>query len=194
MPDMQSELLKALEDGKRRFLSATISEWDTHEQNIRKPQPQQEKVMTFKTTGNATRDIFAMVQQNQHKHTPKDMLDVMAQHGHVPQTVSSLITQMKRVGLIAEDDSRHLYTTYNEFISLHKLAKTLPKIKTKPKHAKPKKAGLTALVPDTMTVSTSNTITPQPATVWTADNVLKNIGVAEAAKLYAELGKLFGGK
>lgn len=182
MPDLQTELSKI------------AHAWDNHEQNIRKPQPQQEKVMTFKTTGNATRDIFAMVQQNQHKHTPKDMLDVMAQHGHVPQTVSSLITQMKRVGLIAEDDSRHLYTTYNEFISLHKLAKTLPKIKTKPKHAKPKKAGLTALVPDTMTVSTLSTITPQPTTVWTADNVLKNIGVAEAAKLYAELGKLFGGK
>lgn len=182
MPDLQTELSKI------------AHAWDNHEQNIRKPQPQQEKAMTFKTTGNATRDIFAMVQQNQHKYTPKDMLGVLEPYGHGANTVSSLITQMKRVGLIAEDDSRHLYTTYNEFISLHKLAKTLPKIKTKPKHAKPKKAGLTALVPDTMTVSTLSTITPQPATVWTADNVLKNIGVAEAAKLYAELGKLFGGK
>lgn len=191
MPDMQSELLKALENGKRRFLSATINEWDTHEQNIRKPQPQQEKAMTFKTTGNTTRDIFAVVQQNQHKYTPKDMLGVLEPYGHGANTVSSLITQMKRVGLIAEDDSRHLYTTYNEFISLHKLAKPAAK-----KHIvkKSKKAGLTALVPDTMTVSTLSTVMPQPATVWTADNVLKNIGVAEAAKLYAELGKLFGGK
>lgn len=150
--------------------------------------------MTFKTTGNATRDIFAMVQQNQHTHTPKDMLGVLEPYGHGAKTVSSLIAQMRRAGLIFSDNDGRLFTTFDEFVSLHKLTKKTPKIKTKARHAKPKKAGLTALVPDTMTVSTSNTITPQPATVWTADNVLKNIGVAEAAKLYAELGKLFGGK
>ena len=182
MPDLQTELSKIAQA------------WDTHEQKIRTPQPQQEKVMTFKTTGNATRDIFAMVQQNQHKYTPKDMLDVMAQYNHGAKTVSSLIAQMRRAGLIFSDNDGRLFTTFDEFVSLHKLTKKTPKIKTKARQAKPQKAGLTALVPDTMTVSAVSTVAPQPATVWTADNVLKNIGVAEAAKLYAELGKLFGGK
>ena len=179
MPDLQTELSKIAQA------------WDTHEQNIRSPQPQQEKVMTFKTTGNATRDIFAMVQQNQHKYTPKDMLGVLEPYGHGAKTVSSLIAQMKRAGLIFAGTGGQLFTTFDEFVSLHRLAKPAAKKRIVKKS---EKAGLTALVPDTMTVSAVSTVAPQPAIVWTADNVLKNIGVAEAAKLYAELGKLFGGK
>lgn len=134
MPDLKTEMLKI------------AHAWDTHEQQIRNPQPQQEKAMTFTKTGNATKDIFEYIKLHGHSYTPMQVTETMVQQGYVASSVSSLIAQMKTRGLIALDDNGRLYPLM------------------------------------------------APAHVWTAENVLMNIGVAEAAKLYAELGKLFGGK
>ena len=192
MPDLQTELSKI------------AHAWDNHEQQIRNPQPQQEKAMTFTKTGNATKDIFEYIKLHGHSYTPMQVTETMVQQGYVASSVSSLIAQMKTRGLIALDDNGRLYPLMQEFRSLHSLKpiKALTRkgrAKAKDRPAKPPAAGLTALVPDTAGVNV-NTITlpptlgQAPAHVWTAENVLRNIGVAEAAKLYAELGKLFGGK
>lgn len=191
MPDLQTELSKI------------AHAWDNHEQQIRNPQAQQEKAMPytapFAKTGNATKDTFEVVRLHPLTYTPMQLTSVMTQHGYKRQSVGSLIVQMKRVGLIKAGERGFLYTDRSEFISLHQLgkkfkAKAVKQVK-QVKHAKPKKAGLTALVPDTAsTITLPSTLGQAPAHVWTAENVLMNINVAEAAKLYAELGKLFGGK
>ena len=182
MPDLQTELSKIAQA------------WDTHEQKIRNPQPQQEKAMqtnSFVKTGNASQDTFAFIQRHAGCYTTRDTAEILRTQGYKVTSTSSLITQMRRAGLVGLDDSGHLVPLKDAYVPLHRLAKPAAKKRIV---KKPKKAGLTALVPDTVTVSAVSTVAPQPATVWTADNVLKNIGVAEAAKLYAELGKLFGGK
>ena len=183
MPDLQTELSKI------------AHAWDTHEQKIRNPQPQQEKVMPeqFAKTGNASKDTFEVVRLHPLTYTPAQLCDVMTQHGYLKTSVSSLITQMKRVGILRAGERGFLYTAHKEFVSLHQLGK---KLKAKPtKQAKPKSAGLTALVPDTAnTITLSTTLGQAPAHVWTAENVLMHIGVSEAHKLYVELGKMFGGK
>ena len=182
MPDLQTELSKI------------AHAWDTHEQDIRKPQPQQEKAVqtnSFVKTGNASHDTFTFIKRHAGCYTARDTAEILRTQGYKVASTSSLIAQMRRAGLVDLDDKGHLVPILDAYVPLNRLA---PPAAKKRIVKKPKKAGLTALVPDTMTVSAVNTVTPQPATVWTADNVLKNIGVAEAAKLYAELGKLFGGK
>lgn len=192
MPDLQTELSKI------------AHAWDSHEQSIRNPQPQQENVMTFTKTGNATKDIFEYIKLHGHSYTPMQVTETMVQQGYVASSVSSLITQMKARGLISLDDNGRLYPLMQEFRSLHSLKpiKALTRkgrAKAKDKPTKPAAAGLTALVSDAAgvnvnTITLPSTLGQAPAHVWTAENVLMNIGVAEAAKLYAELGKLFGGK
>lgn len=196
MPNLQTELSKI------------AHAWDNHEQSIRNPQPQQENAVTFTKTGNATKDIFEYIKLHGQSYTPMQVTETMVQQGYVASSVSSLITQMKTRGLIALDDNGRLHPLMQEFRSLHSLkpikaltrkGRAKAKAKAKDKPAKPAAAGLTALVPDAAgvnvnTITLPSTLGQAPAHVWTAENVLMNIGVAEAAKLYAELGKLFGGK
>ena len=160
--------------------------------------------MTFTKTGNATKDIFEYIKLHGRSYTPMQVTETMVQQGYVASSVSSLIAQMKARGLISLDDNGRLYPLIQEFRSLHSLKpiKALTRkgrAKAKDKPTKPAAAGLTALVSDAAgvnvnTITLPSTLGQAPAHVWTAENVLMNIGVAEAAKLYAELGKLFGGK
>jgi hypothetical protein len=182
MPDLQTELAK---------VNAAIKEWEAEATTMTQT-PQTDITMhdQFTPTGNATRDTFEFVKLNARQYTPLEVVDLMAQHGYVTSSVSSLITQMKIRGMVALDDSGRLYPLIQEFRSLHQL---------KPIKALTRKGRVKAKIGTVLAPQPVNTITI-PSTVeahgpiWTADNVLKNIGVAEAAKLYAELGKLFGGK
>ena len=184
MPDMQTALGKALEEGKRRFLSATLSERDEHEQAIRQPQPPQEKTMNITPitkTGNMRRDLFKLIQHNEHKLTGKMLCDEVERMGYNPASAHSAVTQMKRAKILTSDADSRLYLltqTYTTFTNPYT-----------PKSKKPKSAGIAALA-----VPEPEKKPVQIVMHMTAEKVLASIGVAEAHKLYVELGKMFGGK
>ena len=189
MPDMQTALGKALEEGKRRFLSATLSEWDEHEQTIRQPQPPQEKAMQPQTTTveikprNMRHDAFALVKSNPHRFTAKEALNKLAAMGYKPNSLHTLLVQMKKAGMFSTDANSKLYTlteTYQSFSNPYN-----PTYK-KPKKIKP--AGIAALA-----VPEPEKKPVQIVMHMTAEKVLASIGVAEAHKLYMELSKMFGG-
>lgn len=183
MPDMQTALGKALEEGKRRFLSATLSEWDAHEQEIRQPQPPQENAMQTQVR-NMRHDAFALVKSNPHRFTAKEALNKLAAMGYKPNSLHTLLVQMKKAGMFATDANSKLYTlteTYQSFSNPYN-----PTYK-KPKKIKP--AGIAALA-----VPEPEKKPVQIVMHMTAEKVLASIGVAEAHKLYVELGKMFGGK
>ena len=198
MPDMQTALGKALEEGKRRFLTATLSEWDEHEQAIRQPQPPQEKTMQsttqFTKSGNMRRDLFAFIKDNQYKFTARHVNDTFEGLGYNPGSVHTALVQMKKAGMFASDANGKLYTiteTYKSFTNPYN-----PKYK-KPKKTKAatKSAGIAALAGPVAAPAAvpAYKIEPVP-TALTAEYVMARIGVSEAHKLYVELGKMFGGK
>lgn len=173
MPDLQSELSKI------------ASAWDTHEQQIR--QPQQEKTVQ-QVTGNASRDTFEFIKLNPRKHTHAEAVRAIVQLGYKSNTVHSLITQMKRAGLVNTDAGDLLYTektVYVPFTNPYKAS--LAKSKTK---AKPQKAGIAALPVQAAEAPVER---KQLVLKMTADDVLNKLDVKEAFKLYQELAKMFGG-
>ena len=209
MPDMQSALLRALEDGKRKFLHTTIDAWDTHEQTIRSPQPQaqpeEKTVQTIIKTGNLSRDIFNHIKNGE--FTRDEVAESMASVGYVKKSAQSLIAQMLRNGLLTDKNER-LYPLLPEYAPVANPTRPSPvrtynrrkprtsKAKTKetPKAAQAP-AGLAAL-PTTKEEPKTLMPTPNPARLvrmQTADEVLSNLSVAEAHKLYVALGKMFGG-
>ena len=195
MPDMQTALGKALEEGKRRFLSATLSEWDEHEQAIRQPQPPQEKAMQPQATveikaTNMRHDAFALVKTNPNRYTPKDATAQLVAMGHKESSAHVALVQMKKAGMFASDANGKLYTiteTYKSFTNPYN-----PKYK-KPKKTKP--TGIAALAGPVAAPAAVPAYKVEPVpTALTAEYVMARIGVAEAHKLYVELGKMFGGK
>ena len=122
MPDIKTALTAALEQGKRQYLQATISDWEHHEQEIRtQPQPQQEKAMqtvqttttpTFQTTGVISKDTFEYIKQNSGKFKGADIAKNLAEkHNFNPGSVLALITQLKGIGMIERKDDGTLVST-----------------------------------------------------------------------------------
>lgn len=205
MPDLQSELAKL------------ASAWDAHEQAIRapeahaqQPQPTPEKTMTatkeattssprtIVRTGNLSRDLFHYVQQG--LYTRIQVAAAMALIGYSKKSASSITTQMLKAGLLVLRDGR-LCTTSADYAPVANPTKTYPVRKyvrqatptTKSREAKPKAAGLAALK-ETTPAPVQEVKPVRLVRMQTADEVLANMSVAEAHKLYVELGKMFGGK
>lgn len=185
MSDMQTALTKALEEGKRRFMTATLNDWEKHEQQIRQqvqPQPEPEKAMAYANQErNLTREIFQHIRNG--ACTPEEVINTMVGLGYKKVSAGSLITQMKRKGLVRLNDG-YLVANYDEYVPLGSVYK---KRKAEAKPAKASKAGIAAL---TAATAPAAPITAQ----WDADTVIANIGIKEAYKLYEELSKYFGKK
>lgn len=201
MPDMQTALGKALEEGKRRFLSATLSEWDEHEQAIRQPQPPQEKTMQsttqFTKSGNMRRDLFAFIKDNQYKFTARHVNDTFEGLGYNPGSVHTALVQMKRAGMVTADANSRLYTLTETYKTFNNPYTTVSHAKKKAAKATKttKSAGIAALAGPVAAPAAVPAYKVEPVpTVLTSEYVMARIGVAEAHKLYIELGKMFGGK
>lgn len=216
MPDIKTALSTALEEGKRKFLTATITDWDEHEKEIRTQQPtqpQQEKAM-FAATGHLSKDTFDFIKMHGGKFTGTQVEKEMEKLGYKAPSVGALITQFKRANTIARnaEDGTLIavapeYTPisgkYRKQVKAERRAAITAKrlatlAKNKAKAAKQQAQPQT--LSDTITVSATNgiaalqaapTALPVLPTLPTAESVLNNMSIVEARKLYDELKKLF---
>lgn len=216
MPDLKTALSTALEEGKRKFLTATITDWDEHEKEIRTQQPtqpQQEKAM-FAATGHLSKDTFNFIKMHGGKFTGTQVEKEMEKLGYKAPSVGALITQFKRARIITRNEADGtLIAVAPEYTPIsgkyrkqvkadRKAAITAKRLATlaKNKAKAAKQQAQPQTLSDTITVSATNGIaalqpapTPLPVlpTPPTAESVLNNMSIVEARKLYDELKKLF---
>lgn len=168
MPDIKTAMSKVLE------------EWDNHENAIRKPQ---EKTMAFSKTGNLTHDVFKFIQSG--AWTSSEVVHILAKHGYKTTSIHSIITQMRRSGMVVVNDG-YLATTQAEYAPL----KNPYKKKEAPvKLKKAKRETIKDTIPTTTGIAALKVATTQ--TKWDAETVIANMGIKEAFKLYEELKKYF---
>ena len=115
--------------------------------------------------------------------TPMQAGKVLAREGYVAETISALIYQMVRQGMIGKNESTK---------QLHVLQPTYTPIKskqnvTKRKYVRKDKAGLAALPRTQPIVEKVQVHEP-----LTADYVMKNISLSEAKALFDQLNGFFG--
>ena len=118
--------------------------------------------------------------------TPMQAGKVLAREGYVAETITALIYQMVRQGMIGKNESTK---------QLHVLQPTYTPIKskqnvTKRKYERKDKAGLAAL-PRTQPI-VEKVQAPAHPTMLTADYVMKNISLSEAKALFDQLNGFFG--
>lgn len=184
MPDLQSELAKL------------ASAWDTHEQIIRSPQSQTtpEKTMTatapttITKTGNLSRDLFNYTKQG--AYTRQQVTAAMESVGYVRKSAQSIITQLVRSSMVCERDGR-LYPLQAEYAPIKNPTKPSP---TRSYTRKQTKAAGLAALKETKKEPVQEAKPVRLVRMQSATEVLANMSVVEAHKLYVELGKMFGGK
>ena len=119
--------------------------------------------------------------------TPMEAGKVLAREGYVAETITALIYQMVRQGMIGKNESTK---------QLHVLQPTYTPIKskqnvTKRKYERKDKAGLAAL-PRTQTIVEKVPAPAREREPLTADYVMKNISLSEAKALFDQLNGFFG--
>lgn len=190
MPDIKTALEKAL------------NEW---EPAAAKPEPAPAKAKAYFTvTNNVCRVTFEYVRDNPGK-TRVEVAKALEAQGYKPGSVSSLLGQMLKQGLLRE--SAHLlYVTSNEYKPLKssKVLKSMQaKAQDKPERKRvvlvskrtgevlnAKSAGIAAL-PNK--AAPKAVYTPQINAAWDAETLLNHLSIKQARALYDELRKIFGG-
>jgi hypothetical protein len=170
MPDIKTALEKAL------------NEWE--------PEPTPAPAPTkpyFTVTNNVTRITFDYVRDNPGK-TRKEVATALEKQGYKPSSVTSLLGQMVKQGMMRE--SAHLlYAMTNEYAPL-KSSKKVKEMAAKPKEQQRKVVKL-------VNTRTGEVLNPTPApqinAAWDAETLLNNLSIKQARALYDELRKIFGG-
>jgi hypothetical protein len=169
MPDLKSELSKVL------------NEWNPSETTT---MTQPASPVHFAVTNNVTRVTFEYVRDNPGKNRV-EVAKALEKQGYKPGSVSSLLGQMIKQGMMRE--SAHLlYVMTNEYTPL-KGSKVLKAMTAKPQEQQRK------IVTITRKAAPVAEPTPQINSAWDAEVMLNNLSIKQARALYDELRKIFGG-
>lgn len=168
MPDLQSELSKV------------INEWEA-------PAPAQETKMPthyFAPSNNVTRATFNYIRDNAGT-TRVATIAALTKQGYKANSVSSIMTQMMRQGLVRETNGS-VFAAQSEYTPLKsgKARQSFPaKRVVRPRTAAPAAKPTPTKAP-----------TPAaPTTKLSAAQLLETLSIVQARELYDELKKIFGG-
>ena len=149
---------------------------------------------TLKPTGNATRDTFTFIKTNGHKYTQAETAHIVARMGYKAASVHAVLTQMKRSGMAQADANGFLFTTMAEYKPLSNPYKTNPVGNSRKTKIKQQTQGIAALPVTPVTPSTTPKEAVRLVRLQSADEVLANMSVSEAYRLYSKLSTMFGNK
>lgn len=161
MPDIQSELTKVIQN------------WDN-----------EEPAHFFKPTTNVSRVTFEFVAKNPGL-TPTQIMSRLKDRGYKPSSVTSLVGQMVRVGMLRRDEKTG---------GVFSVAPSYVPIKVSKLKAVRKSEAKAPAKPKAVEVDTPEPKPVRLVRMQTADEVLANMSVSEAYRLYSKLSTMFGGK
>jgi flagellar basal body P-ring protein FlgI len=175
MPDLNTALRQAL---------------DSWEPPVETPAPAPAKPY-FTVTNNVTRVTFEYVRDNPGKNRV-EVAKALEKQGFKPGSVSSLLGQMIKQGLLRE--SAHLlYAMTNEYTPI-KGSKAMKALAAKPQEQQRKKVVLiNKRTGEVVGAAPKVEPTPQINSAWDAEVMLNNLSIVQARALYDSLRKIFGG-
>lgn len=211
MPDLQTALQSAL-------IKTTLNAWDAHEDQIRKPQPQEKQMANpnpvvtlteghkgFGTSNNVMRATFDAV-KNAPKMTHKEYVEMLALNGFKRNSTNSVLYQLMRVGQIARDEHGQLSVTQDEYVPIKAPVKKQPRVLVLDKAPAPKprqivivkrkpkeEQGIAALKADTSREEALDVVRLMQAKAFHPSAIVDGLTVLHARELYDYLKKIFGG-
>jgi len=148
----------------------------------------------FSRTTDVTRATFEYVRDNPHRVT-REVVQVLGAQGHNPSSVSSILSQMARTGLITRESDGTYWTHAREYTPVKLSALRRDRKPTKPKAAKPKPVQPKAEAPKATVVLTRKEAAPAPApdlrVVNSIDELISTLTIAQAKELFDKLRKMF---
>ena len=177
MPDLKSALQSAL------------NEWNQPETATVQAQPKPNLPPFFTRTTDVTRETFNYVRDNPHR-TTREIRNALVVQGHKESSVSALLSQMSRTGIITREKDGTYWTNAREYspVKLSKLrkARTTPT----PTVRSPKPKVVLTRKEATITPSPAP-VAPAPRVVNSIDELISTLTIAQAKELFDKLRKMF---
>jgi hypothetical protein len=170
MPDLKSALQSAL------------NEWNQPEQTVQ-TQPQPNLPPFFTRTTDVTRETFNYVRDNPHR-TTREIRDALGAQGHKESSVSSILSQMSRTGIITREKDGTYWTNAREYspVKLSKLRRARNTPTPTGRSLKPKVV---------LTRKEAAPVAPAPRVVNSIDELISTLTIAQAKELFDKLRKMF---
>jgi hypothetical protein len=177
MPDLKSAL------------QSVLNEWNQPEQTVQ-TQHKPNLPPFFTRTTDVTRETFNYVRDNPHR-TTRQIRDALVAKGHKDSSVSALVSQMSRTGIITRAPNGTYFTNLQEYspVKLSKLRKarnTPTPTGRNPKADKPKVVLTRKEVP-----AAPAPVASAPRVVNSIDELISTLTIAQAKELFDKLRKMF---
>ncbi len=150
----------------------------------------------FTRTTDVTRATFTYVRDNPRRKN-REIRDALGAQGHKGSSVSSILSQMSRTGIINRDKDGTYWTNAREYSPV-KLSKLRQARNTPTPTGRAPKAEAPKPKPKIVLTRKEATITPSPAPVAPAPRVVNSIDeliatltIAQAKELFDKLRKMF---
>lgn len=171
-------------------LSSVINQWEKSSAPVT-PEPPK-AAFRFVPTTNVSRATFEAVRDNPGK-TRAELSKILTTQGFPAASTTSILSRMLRQGTAQLDDERGMHVTTSEYVPL-KSGSALKKLATINGRSRPHKAKaqVQARQPVLQNVTMVPVLPTPPAKFeLTADYIVKHVSLAEAKRLYEELGQYF---
>lgn len=180
---------------RAKLMMTQYTDATTPKEEVQHEAPKLEtKRKPFQISNNLNRTLFEQAQL--YPTTRKNLTERMVAMGFKAASVSSIIGQMMRQGLLQADDEGVLHLTVGQYTPI-KSAKMLRKMeaaKAKPKHKQIKVSVRNRTVEELREkrpVSSPMPVAP-PEGIPRVDALLRSMSILEAQELYAALKDIFG--
>ena len=203
MPDLKTALSEAL--------SRQLDDWENHEQQIRKPQQENEVKATTQTTNarvsnNVMRATFDYIKANPAKQR-KDAVAALTSQGFKESSVGAVISQLMSSKQVHKNFDGGLHARTTEYKPIkqkprkpkvqiskdlaNKIQERRKIVVMKRKKPETKSDGIAALKAGT---SVGELLREKlDPTLWKPESVVNHLNVVQARQLYDYLKNLFGG-
>ena len=194
MPDLKTALQSALNEWNQPETTTVQTTTPSHHA-LAAVEQRPEGTRYFSRTTDVSRSTFEYVRDNPHRVT-REVVAALSAHGHNPSSVSSILSQMARTGLITRESDGTYWTHAREYTPVKLSALRRDRKPTKPKAAKPKAAkpkveAPKAEAPKPTVVITRKEAAPAPApdlrVVNSIDELIDQLTVRQAIDLFNKL-------
>jgi hypothetical protein len=197
MPDLKTALQSALNEWNQPETTTVQTTTPSHHA-LAAVEQRPEGTRYFSRTTDVSRSTFEYVRDNPHRVT-REVVAALSAHGHNPSSVSSILSQMARTGLITRESDGTYWTHAREYTPVKLSALRRDRKATKPKAAKPKtvqpkveapKAEAPKVeAPKPTVVLTRKEAAPAPAlrVVNSIDELIDQLTVRQAIDLFNKL-------
>jgi hypothetical protein len=193
MPDLKTALQSALNEWNQPETTTVQTTTPSHHA-LAAVEQRPEGTRYFSRTTDVSRSTFEYVRDNPHRVT-REVVAALSAHGHNPSSVSSILSQMARTGLITRESDGTYWTHAREYTPVKLSALRRDRKATKPKAAKPKAVqpkveAPKAEAPKPTVVLTRKEAAPAPA-AYDVDALIATLTIAQARDLFAALKRMF---